>query len=201
MPIIGLTGGFGTGKSFVASSFKKLGAKIIDADKLAHRTLKKGSAAYKRIIATFGRPVLGANGSINRKALAGIVFDNKKNLAKLNQIIHPEVIGKIRGRIKSARKSEILIIDAPLLCETGLSDLTDVLVVVRASRKNQIERCMKKFSIKEEDIVKRMACQIPLKEKVGIADYVIDNNGTRKETEKQVKKIWQELKREARVWK
>ncbi len=201
MPIIGLTGGFGTGKSFVASIFKRLGAKVIDADKLAHRALKKGSATYKRIIATFGASILDTKGAINRRELAEIVFNNNDGLTNLNSIVHPEVIRKIRGRIKSADKSEILIIDAPLLCETSLSGLTNVLVVVRASRENQIERCMKKFSIKKKDVVKRMACQIPLREKVLMADYIIHNDGTRKETEKQVKKIWQDLKKGAKVWR
>jgi dephospho-CoA kinase len=216
--IIGLTGGFGSGKTFVASSFKKLGAKVIDADALAHSALKKGSGSCKRVIAAFGRAVLDAKGFISRNALAGIVFDNKKSLAKLNRIIHPEVIKKIRKRVRSAANNEVLIIDAPLLCEAGLSSLVDILIVVSASGKNQIERCMKRFAIKEEDVRKRIACQIPLKEKIRMADYVIHNDGARKETEKQVKKIWQELKsfgkssglypergrrikREARVWR
>ena len=194
MPIVGLTGSFGTGKTYVSSIFKSLGAKVIDADKLAHKSFKKNSAAYKKIIATLGRSILSADGSINRKALGRIVFNNKKRLAELNSIIHPGVIREIKDRIKSS-KDEVLIIDAPLIFETGLALLMDVLVVVKASRKEQIKRCVKKFNISEQDVCKRMACQMPLKVKIERADYYVDNNGTRKETEKQVKLIWQELKK------
>lgn len=200
MPIVGLTGGFGTGKSYAASIFKKLGAKVIDADKLARKALKKGSAAYKRIVAVFGKSILDPKGHIKRKALGKIVFNDKKRLAKLNKIVHPYVIGAIKNRIK-ASKNEVLIIDAPLICETSLSDIVNVLVVVKASRKNQVDRCVKKFYMEEEDVCKRMACQMPLKEKVNKADYIIDNDGARKETVIQVKQVWQDLKKGAFLWR
>lgn len=200
MPIVGLTGGFGTGKSYAASIFKKLGAKIIDADKLAHKVLKKGSAAYKRTAAVFGKSILDPKGHIKRKALGKIVFNDKRRLAKLNKIVHPYVIGAIRNRIK-ASKNEVLIIDAPLICETSLSDIVNVLVVVKASRKNQVDRCVKKLDMGKEDVCKRIACQMPLKEKINKADYIIDNDGTRKETVIQVKQIWQDLKKGAFLWR
>lgn len=200
MPIVGLTGGFGTGKSYASSIFKKLGAKVIDADKLAHKALKKGSAAYKRIVAVFGKSILDPKGSIKRKVLGKIVFNDKKRLAKLNKIVHPYVIGAIENSIK-ASKNEVLIIDAPLICETSLSGLVDVLVVVKASRKNQIDRCVKKLDMEKEDVCKRMACQMPLKEKINKADYIIDNDGTRKETVIQVKQIWGDLKKGAFLWR
>jgi len=193
MPIIGITGGFGTGKTFVASLFKKLGAEVIDADRLAHQTLKKGSATYKKIVAVFGKAVLDTGGSINRDKLGRIVFDNKKKLARLNRIIHPVVIKQIKKRIRES-KNDILALDAPLICETNLPDLMDVLVVVRSSRQKQIERCVKKFNMEKKDVCKRMACQMPLKAKISKADYVVDNDGTRKETKKKVNRIWQELK-------
>lgn len=200
MPIVGLTGGFGAGKSYAAAIFKKLGAKVIDADKLAHKALKKGSAAYKRVVEIFGKSILDPKGHIKRKTLGKIVFNDKKRLAKLNKIVHPYVIGAIKNRIK-ASKNEVLIIDAPLICETSLSDIVNVLVVVKASRKNQVDRCVKKFYMEKEDVCKRMACQMPLKEKVNKADYIIDNDGTRKETVIQVKQIWQDLKKGAFLWR
>lgn len=200
MPIIGLTGGFGTGKSFVASIFGRLGAKVIDADKLAHKTLKKGSATYKKIVEAFGRSVLGSDGNINRKKLAKIVFASKRRVAKLNRIVHPVVIKRIKNEICSA-KNDILVVDAPLICETSLSGLMNVLVVVKSSKNKQIERCVKKFYITKEDVCKRMACQMPLKQKVNKADYVVYNDGTRKETLKQVTKIWQDLKKGATAWR
>ena len=137
MRIVGLTGGFASGKSFVASLFKKLGAKIVDADKLGHKALKKGSPAYKRIVAAFGKKILKPGLSINRKALGEIVFADKKSLAKLNSIVHPGIIKGVRERIRKAAKSEILIVDAPLICETNITGLMNVLVVVKASKRSR----------------------------------------------------------------
>src|SRR3989338_3927722 len=195
MPIVGLTGGFGTGKSFAASVFKKLGADIIDADELGHKALKKGSATYKRIVAVFGKSILDKNNFIDRIALARKVFKNKKSISKLNRLVHPQVVKEIRGRIRGTAQNDVLVIDAPLICETKLTALMDVLVVVKASKKNQVERCVKKFGMKKADVCRRVACQMPLEEKAKKADYIIDNNGTRKETVEQVERIWRDIKK------
>jgi len=152
MSIIGVTGGFGSGKSFIASLFKKRGAKVIDADRLAHRALAKGSRTYKKIVGAFGKDILGAHGAINRKALAKEVFNNRKKLAWLNRIVHPGVIRAIKDRIKKAAADDILVLDAPLICETNLMGLINFLVVVKSSRKNQIDRCVRSFNMKEDDI-------------------------------------------------
>lgn len=194
MRIVGLTGGFGSGKSFVASLFKRLGAKVIDADKLGHKALNKGSVVYKRVVAAFGKKILKSDLSIDRKALAGLAFADKRNLAKLNSIVHPGIIKKISERIKKARKSEVLIVDAPLICETNITGLMNALIVVKTSKKKQVERCSKKFGMYEKDICKRIDMQMSLNKKIRMADYVVDNDGTKEKTKKQVRKIWQELK-------
>jgi len=197
MRIVGLTGGFGSGKSFVASLFKKLGAKIVDADKIGHKALKRGSAAYKRIVAAFGKKVLSDDLSINRKALAGIVFADKKKLDRLNRITHPVIIKEINDSIARAAKGELLVVDAPLICEANIAGLMDVLIVVKASKKNQIERSSKRSGMQEKDVCKRIAMQMPLKGKIRYADHVVDNNGTKEATKKQVRNIWRQLKKEA----
>ena len=194
MRIVGLTGGFGTGKSFVASLFKRLGAAVVDADKLGRKALKRGSSSYRKIVTAFGKNILNSDLSINRRALAGIVFDNRKMLAKLNRIAHPEIIKDIKRRINRAGIGEILIVDAPLICETNITGLMDVLIVVKASKSNQIERSLDRLCVSEEDVRKRIECQMPLKKKIRMADYVVDNDGTREETKKQVRKIWLKLK-------
>ena len=200
MLTIGITGGFGTGKSFVASIFRKLGAKVIDADKLAHKALKKGTAVYKRVVKEFGSSILDKKGSIDRKALAGIVFNDKKQLVKLNRIVHPVVIREIKKSIRVSW-NRIIVIDAPLICETSLSGIIDILVVVKASSKVQIDRCVRKFRIKEKDVCKRVACQIPLTKKIEKADHVIDNNGTKEKTRREVTRLWQSIKKGANVWR
>jgi len=195
MRIIGLTGSFGSGKSFVASLFKRSGAKVVDADNLGHRALKKGSVVYERVVAAFGKKILKPDLSINRKTLAGIVFADRKNLAKLNRIVHPGIIRDIVKRMHAAAKSEVLIVDAPLICETNITGLMNVLIVVKASKRNQAKRCSKKFDMEEKDVCKRIAMQMPLNRKIRMADYTVDNNGTKEDTKKQVRKIWKELKK------
>jgi dephospho-CoA kinase len=197
---IGLTGGFGSGKSLVAGMLKKLGARVIDADALARDALKKGSPAYRKTVAAFGKRILGKDGSIDRKALAGIVFSDKKKLRRLERIVHPAVIRHIKG-VAASCKNGVLVVDAPLIYEAGIRKVFDAVVVVNASRRRQIERCVKKFGLGEAEVRKRMACQMPLEKKMLMADHIIDNNGTRKETEKQVTWLWQELKKGATVWR
>jgi len=197
MRIVGLTGGFGSGKSLVAFLFKSLGAKVVDADELGHKALKKDSTTYKRVVAAFGKNILLPDLSINRKALAGIVFADKKSLSKLNRIVHPGIIRGIVKRIHKTVKNEVLIVNAPLICETNITGLMNVLIVVKASKKNQIERCSRKFGMEEKDICRRIKMQMPLNRKIRMADYIVDNNGTKKETKRQVRKIWRKLKKGA----
>ena len=196
MKIIGLTGSFGTGKTFAASVFGKLGAKILDADRIAHEVIRKGTPAYKKIVALFGGGILDKNGRIDRKKIAGIVFEDKGNIERLNRITHPAVIKIIKEKIGKCRAVDIVVIDAPLLIEANLTGIVDKLVVVKTSQSKQIERCISKFCMDKKGVLKRIGKQMSLKEKVKLADFVIDNNGTKFETVIQVKKIWEEI-----VWK
>ena len=190
--VLGLTGGFGTGKTTVALFFKKAGAKVIDADELAHKCLARGKAPYKKIIRIFGKDILGKNREIDRKKLAGYVFGDRKKVKQLNNIIHPEVIKKIRNKIKQTKKG-IIVLDVPLLVEAGLTQLVDKLIVVIAIRKNQVRRIQKRTHLPKREIIKRINLQIPLSRKARLADFVIDNNGTIEKTKKQVVKLWREL--------
>lgn len=194
--IIGLTGGFGTGKTFVASIFRSLGARVIDADRIAHKAIKKGTKGYDRVVDLFGRDILGGRNEINRKKLGKIVFADKRLLKKLNEIIHPQVIAYIKGEVRKAGDTKALVIDAPLLVEAGLAGLVDKLVVVKCSKTKQVERCGKKFCLKKAEVLKRIASQIPLRRKMAMADHVIENSGTKLKTKKQVRKLWEEM-----LWK
>ena len=195
MIVIGLTGSFGTGKSFVASIFKSLGAKVIDGDKIAHSLLKKPTKEYNQLIGTFGPDILDRKDNIDRKKLAFLVFGNKKKIDKLNHIIHPSIIKIIKKKIQEAKAegaSEILI-DAPLLIEADLFGIIDKLIVVKASLENQFKRTTKKFGINRKEALRRIKSQMPLEKKIKLADFVIDNDCNKSDTIKQVKEIRRKL--------
>lgn len=193
MMVIGITGNFGTGKTFVASIFASLGAKVLDADRIAHDAIRIGRPAYRRVVSIFGRTILDKEGNIERERLADIVFSSKEDLEKLNRIVHPEVIKVIKREIAGTGKAGVIVIDAPLLIEANLTGLVDKLIVVKSSRRTQIERCTKRFCIKKEDVLKRIGHQIPIGKKIKMADFVIDNNGTRSETRDEVRKAWRRM--------
>lgn len=196
MKIIGLTGSFGTGKTFVASIFRTLGARVIDADMITHGLLKKGTGVYRDIVKAFGKPILSRGGDIDRHRLAAVVFADKKKRALLERIVHPRVISSIIARTCKAKFGDVVVIDAPLLIEADLGRIVDELVVVKASRKRQIERAMKKSGMGRRDAQRRIDSQIPLNRKIEMADFVIDNDGTMSETRKITRKVWREI-----VWK
>jgi len=195
--ILGITGSFGTGKSTAARIFKLLGAEIIDADKIAHRIIRPQTRIYKKLINAFGKDIVNKDRTINRNKLAKTVFGNKNSLQRLNKLIHPKVIRVIRCKIKSS-KAKFIIIDAPLLIEAGLSKMADKLIVVKANREIQLKRLRKKFSFTMGEILKRIRYQIPLKEKVRMADFVIDNSKTLENTKRQVIKIWKSVEKQVK---
>ncbi len=191
--ILGLTGSFGSGKSSVAAMLKSLGAEVIDADMLAHRCLRPSTPSYRRIVKIFGTRILNPDKTVNRKKLAAVVFNDRGLLSKLNSIIHPGVISSIKGRIRRA-KAKIVALDAPLLIEAGLTSLADKIIVVSLNQGVQVRRLRKKFNLRKSEILKRIAFQAPMRKKIRLADFIIDNNGTIAQTKRQVKNIWEEIK-------
>lgn len=196
--IIGLTGGIVSGKSTVARMFKDLGAKIVDADKLGHKVILPQGAAWKRIIKIFGKDILQKDQTINRKKLGKIVFANQNLLKKLNKITHPEIIKLIKKEISlvkddSKEEKKILIIDAALIYETKIDRLMDKIIVVYLDEEEQLKRLIKRNNLSEKEALQKIKSQIPLKEKIEIADYVIDNSNSLDKTKEQVETIWQEI--------
>jgi dephospho-CoA kinase len=190
--ILGVTGSFGSGKSKVARMLSTYGARVIDADIIAHRVSRPGSKIYRKLINAFGCAVLQQNKNIDRRRLASLVFNNKELLRVLNDLIHPEVIRIIKERIKTARE-KLIVLDAPLLIEAGLAGLVDKLIVVKVKRDIQIARVRKKMHLSEADILKRIRHQIPLREKIRLADFIIDNSGSIARTKEQVGEIWNRI--------
>jgi len=191
--VIGVTGGVGTGKSTVARMLRGAGAHVIDADEIARALTAKGSPAYRAIVRRFGRGILLKSGAIDRAALGSLVFARPAVREKLTAILHPAIIRRIKKETRDSTKG-LVVIDAPLLFETGLNESVDAVVVVKASREAQVRRCKARSGLSREQTLSRDAAQLPLKEKIRSADYVIDNNGTLRQTEKQVdsirRKVW-----------
>lgn len=196
MMIIGVTGSIGTGKTTVAKMFRRMGGVVIDADEISHELIYPGRPAWKRIVSTFGKAVLGRDYSIDRKVLARKVFSDSRKLKKLSGIIHPLVYKAIRekiARIKRADPSALVVLDVPLLLESGGRKHVDRLVVVTAPRSVQLKRAYDKFGMGRSDALRRIKAQMPLKEKVKVADFVIDNGGSLISTERQTRAIWKKL--------
>jgi len=181
--IIGITGSFGAGKTTVANMFRKLGAYLIDADRIAEELIRPKGVLNKKIIQKFG--------TANPAKLAKIVFGNKVKLQALNGLIHPLVIKKIKLLAQKTRK-KVIIIDAPLLIEAGLDKYVDTLIVIKTNRKIQKQRCLKK-GFSKTDFQKRVKYQLPLKAKLKKADFIIDNSKTRRLTHQKVSQIWKEI--------
>jgi len=190
---IGLTGSIGTGKTTVENIFKKLGVPVIDADQIVHQLLKRKDIK-KKIINLLG-DVLDKYGEIDRKKVAKIVFSDPQKRKKLEQILHPKVFKYIQNWLKEQEKinpNGIAIVSVPLMIETGSYKNYDKIIVVYAPKELQLKRLIKKGMTKEEAL-KRINAQMDIDEKIKYADYVINNTGSLKDLEKQVKELYQKL--------
>ena len=196
--IIGLTGGIVGGKSTVASMFRDLGAKIIDADKLGHSVILPNKPAWKKIVKIFGKDILQNDLTIDREKLGKIVFANQALLKKINEVTHPEITKIIKKEINLARNAtsnqeKVLIVDAALVYEAEMDGLMDKIIVVYINEDEQVKRLIKRNNLSKEEALQRVRSQIPMEEKAKMADYVIDNSNSLDKTREQVEKIWQSL--------
>jgi len=196
--IVGLTGGIVGGKSTVASMFRDLGAKIIDADKLGHSIILPYKPAWKKIVKLYGKDILRNDLTIDREKLGKTVFTNQILLKKLNEITHPEIIKIIKKEINSAKnkshnQEKILMVDAALIYETKIDKFMDKIIVVYIDKDEQIKRLIKRNNLSKDEASQRIKSQMPMEIKVEMADYVIDNNDTLDKTKKQVETIWGKL--------
>jgi dephospho-CoA kinase len=192
MIIVGLTGSVGTGKSTVTNFFRELGAYVIDWDELAREVTRPNLRVWKEIVEYFGNDCLNEDLTINRQKLAEIVFSDKEKVAKLNQIVHPEVFKedeRITNEIKSLDPDALIIKDIPLLFELTRPIFVDKTVVVSASEQTQLRRLEEK-GMSRKDAKSRIKAQLPLEGKIKSADFVINNDGPLEETKKQVEEIY-----------
>ncbi|MBI2487363.1 MAG: dephospho-CoA kinase [Deltaproteobacteria bacterium] len=196
MKVIGLTGNIGCGKSVVARMFEELGARVIDADRIARLVVEPGESAWKEIVQTFGEAILNSDGTINRSKLGEIVFNDKEKREALNRITHPRIVERIKEVIEDFRKEnvEVVIVEAALIVEKGgMKPLINDLIVVTADEETQIRRLIERNALSREEALSRIKSQMPLSEKVKYATYVIDNSGTLDEMRKQVEEVWKRI--------
>lgn len=198
MLIVGLTGGYASGKSTVAKMFVELGGVLIDADRLAREVVKPDKQAWFEIIAHFGKGILLKNRELDRKALGEIVFRSEAERERLNAIVHPRVLEeelKAIEEIKERARDAIVILSVPLLIESGHYKNCDKIVVVTVDKDIQIKRLIERDGFSREEAIRRISAQMPLSEKATYADFVIDNSGSIQETELQVKDVFKRLRR------
>lgn len=184
---VGLTGGIASGKSTVAARMTELGLTVLNADALAHRLIEPGQPAYDDIVREFGREILRADGSVDRKKLGDIVFRDAARRERLNQIVHPRVIEAREERLQEMETQNPLglaIVEAALLIEAGYYKKLDRLVVCSCRPEQQMER-LRARGLTEEEARQRIDAQLPLAEKLRLADDVVDCSGTLEETERQ----------------
>jgi dephospho-CoA kinase len=202
---LGLTGGFGTGKTTVLAMFKRLGAMTLCCDDIVHLQLKDNASLQKKISLLFGPDVL-RKGRVDRRLLAKRVFNNPKHLAKLEGMIHPIVKKSIRTWIaqnasKSKNRTAICVVEVPLLFETGFDKLFNSTVVVATAPAIQKKRIFASGKFAPKDMLQRMRFQWPLDRKISACDFVIDNNKDKKQTFHQVKNLMDFFLKGGTKWK
>lgn len=196
MLTVGLTGSIAVGKSFVCSVFRELGCHILDADQTARDVVAVGTEGLREIVSRFGADILLADGSLDRRKMAGIVFSSEEKRLLLNSIIHPRVFEAQNEWIKNVAAIDpngIAIIDAALTIESGGYKRFDKLIVVWCESAIQLERLMLRDNLSETDARKRIAAQMPQEEKKRFAQYLIDTTRGFEDTREQVVSVFQEL--------
>ena len=193
---VALTGGIGSGKSEVSALFNKWGAYVFDADVIAKNILFENEIAQKELISEFGSDIISADGSIDKKKLSRIAFQNEFYQLKLNTIIHPYVFQEIDSSFEAILKKnchEIFIVDAALIYESGADTHMDYVIVVTSHLKVRAERVMKRGDLSRDQFLKRVELQWPEKDKIEMADFIIYNNESKQKLEKEAKHVYDQL--------
>jgi dephospho-CoA kinase len=192
---VGLTGGIGSGKSAVSALLAERGAVVIDADLVAREVVEPGTPALARLIEEFGPQVLQPDGSLDRAALADLVFADDGARARLNAIVHPVIGERTAELLDQARAAgaRVVVHDVPLLVENGLAPMYDAVVVVAASPQTQLARLTGPRGMDREQARQRIAAQAPLEDKLAVATHVVRNDGPLEELAPQVDRLWREL--------
>ena len=197
MVTVGLTGGIGAGKSEVARLLASYGAVLIDADLISREVVQPGTEGLAAVVAEFGPDVLAEDGTLNRPKLGSIVFADEERRKALGAIVHP-LVGRRSAELQEAAGPDAVVVhDVPLLTENGLAPLYDLVIVVDADPATQLDRLVRLRGMSEDDARSRMASQAGRRQRLAVADIVIDNDGPRDALEPQVRAAWERLRERA----
>jgi len=190
---VGLTGGIGAGKSTVARLLAEHGALVLDADLAARAVVEPGTEGLAEVVEAFGPGVLGADGSLDRAALAAVVFADEERRGRLNAIVHPRVRAWMAERSAAAPDGSVVVQDIPLLVESGLASGFEFVIVVDADDETRIGRLVRDRGMTEQQARARIAAQAPRAVRNAAADRLIDNSGNQAELASVVAELWREL--------
>ena len=198
--VIGLTGGIASGKTTVANILRKLGAPVVDADEVARVVVEPGTEGLRRLIDGFGTSICNPDGTLNRGHLGKQVFADPAARARVDAIVHPLIATEAKRQIDALAKQghHIIVYDAALLIETGVHKTMDALIVVSVPPEIQRQRLHDRDGLTEAEITSRLQSQLPLCDKVDVADYIIDNSGDIDNTRDQVSKVWLAINKQQR---
>jgi dephospho-CoA kinase len=190
--VIGLTGNYGMGKSFVLSVFRELGAMVLDSDDIVNHLLQH-KKVIQNVKVILGNCVEREDGGLDKSKIANIIFNNSKLREQLEVLLHPMVIQKIEESLQKMRgKRRLVIVEVPLLFECEYQGRFSRTITVFTTQKEALERLMK-AGVSRSNAMKRLKAQLPIQIKKKMADYLIDNNGTKQKTCKQVERIYKKL--------
>jgi len=191
---VGLTGGIASGKSTVARFFAELGVPIVDADRVAREVVAPGTEGLAEVVAAFGEGVLDEGGFLDRKALGERVFAEETERKRLEAILHPRIAGRSAEKMAEiAGDAAYVLYEAPLIVENGLHRAMAALIVVAVDEETQLARLIERDGLDEGAAKARVAAQLPLRDKVDVADYVIDNGGDVEATRARVREVHETL--------
>jgi dephospho-CoA kinase len=195
MKVIGLTGGIGSGKSTVAGFLARLGAAVIDLDKVGHEVIRPGSQAFRRVVREFGEDILSAAGDIDRARLGNIVFRDPRALARLNRIVHPAIDKEVEKRIGEYRRrgAKAVVLEAAAILEAGRAAQADEIWVAVAPEATVLKRLSERSGYSEEESRARLRSQLSAKERVKHANVVIATDCSLEELEARVRQEWDNL--------
>ena len=193
---VGLTGGIGSGKSTASNFFNELGAFVLDADTEAKNMISANDVVQHELISEFGTDIINAAGKIDKKKLARIAFQDVDHQRRLHSVVHPyiyDLIDKTFDKVLNDGKYDVFIIDAAMIYESGYDIHLDYIIVITAQLKNRMERALARNTLTREEILKRIEFQWTEEEKVGMADFVIHNDGSEKELNANIKSLIKKL--------